>query len=71
MGRLISEQESSPLERSDFTREEIEEADEARVAYEGWVEIKDVFFTDKGTCISWESDPWDESRPVDDIKDLR
>lgn len=78
MGRLLSEQDSSPLERSDFTRDEIEAADEAKVPGGGWIEIKDVALTDKGTVISWEeqSDKYPEmtleqTAYVDDIRDLR
>jgi hypothetical protein len=72
MGRLLSEQKSSPLERSKFSLEEIEAADEAKVPYDGWVKIKDVVMTDKGTCITYESDgPFDSGEEVDDIRDLR
>lgn len=78
MGRLVSEQESTPLDRSDFTRGEIEAADEAKVRGEGWVEIDSVSFTDKGTVISWkeQSEKYPEmtleqTAYVDDIRAVR
>ena len=78
MGRLVSEQKSTPLDRSDFTRGEIEAADEAKVRGEGWAEIQSVSFTDKGTVISWEEQSekypditLEQSAYVDDIRAIR
>lgn len=72
MGRLLNNQESSPLERSKFSLEEFEEADKAKVNYDGWVEIESIVFTDKGRVLTYRRENGlEDSVYLDEIKRLR